>query len=550
MKKFLAYCRVSTKAQAEMDNSLPAQKRIIMEYAERKEFEIVEWYSEAKSGFKGKRTQFHNMLERLATPEIEGVIFHKLDRSSRNVADFALLDQMVTKNRKKMVVIEGEFDTSRAAGRLAFRNFCNMAVWYSENLSEEVSTKMEECLLKGYFPAPPPIGYRSGVKGSDQDHKKKQVDAKVAPFVKESFELFATSNYSAVTLCEYMRKRGMTNTCGSPIRKSMFYKMLRNPYYHGLMMWRKKGSTEPVFYEGNHEPLISKKLFDQVQEILDGRGQKNKTQHDFTYSKMFKCECGRFLVSSIHKSHTYLECHNPECRQTIREDRLEDQIVAFLAKYELADEFMIYAKEAIVRLSAKIREDNQAKRKALDLKLGQIDQQLEKLNKAVLDGYFTSQEGLSRKNELTEERHSLRLQVTETEDVKEDALWALTLEVLEIFDYLPFRFRELNPLIKRKVLYILSSNRQLKGQIALIEAIPVMEKLKAANYLIQAQKVLLNHEPNGSGVLGKVFPYAEKVMTGEIKKPSVSGKFLNGGPGGTRTHDQLLKRQLLYQLSY
>lgn len=531
MKKYVAYCRVSTKAQADMDNSLPAQKRIITEYAQRKEFEIVDWFSEAKSGFKGKRTEFHKMLQRLTSPEIEGVVFHKLDRSSRNVADFALLDQLVTQHKKKMVVIEGEFDTSRAAGRLAFRNFCNMAVWYSENLSEEVSTKMEEVLLKGYFPAPPPIGYRSGIKGVDDDHKKKQVDPKVAPFVKESFKLFSSGNYSAMTLCDYMRKRGMTNGSGNPIRKSMFYKMLRNPFYHGLMMWRKKGSDEPLFYEGNHEPLITKKLFDQVQEILDGRTQKNKMQHDFTYSKMFKCECGRYMVSSYHKTHIYLECHNPDCRQTIREDRLEDQIVAFLAKYELADEFIPYAKEAIERLSSNIRVDNAAKRKALDLKLNQIDQQLEKLNRAVLDGYFTSEEGLARKNELIDQRHTLRAQIGEKEDMKEDVLWALTLELIQIFDFLPYRYRELNPLVKRKVLNVLSSNRELKGQFALIQAIPAIEKLKAANYLIQGQKLLLNHEPNGGDPIKKAFPTADKVTSGKLKNSSKSGEVLYGGSG-------------------
>ncbi len=65
MKKYLAYCRVSTKAQADKDNSLPAQKRIIGEYADRKGFEVVKWYSEAKSGFKGNREEFNNLLETL-----------------------------------------------------------------------------------------------------------------------------------------------------------------------------------------------------------------------------------------------------------------------------------------------------------------------------------------------------------------------------------------------------------------------------------------------------------------------------------------------------
>ncbi len=67
----------------------------------------------------------------MESPDIEGVFFISLIEAQEMLGDFALLDQMVTQHKKKMLVIEGEFDTSRAAGRLAFRNFCNMAVWYS-----------------------------------------------------------------------------------------------------------------------------------------------------------------------------------------------------------------------------------------------------------------------------------------------------------------------------------------------------------------------------------------------------------------------------------
>ena len=523
-KKYLAYCRVSTKAQADRDNSLPTQKRIIEEYALKKEYEIVEWYSEAKSGFKGNRQEFKKMLEHLKNPEVEGVIFHKLDRSARNVADFALLDQMVTINKKKMVIIEGEFDTGRAAGRLAFRNFCNMAVWYSENLSEEVSTKMEEVLMKGYFPAPAPIGYRIGIKGVDEDHKMKYQDPKVAPFVKEAFELFSTGNYSIISLCDYMRKKGMTNTAGNRIRNSSFHKMLRNPFYHGLVTWKKKGQKNPSIYEGSHKPIISKKLFDKVQDILDGRSQQNKTKHDYAYSKMIKCECGWYLVSGTHKGKVYLECHNRDCKfSSIREDRLEDQIIAHLSQCELADEFIEYSKEAIHRLSSKIRDDNADKRKGLNMKLGKLDQELEKLNKAVLDGFFTTEEGLERKNNIVEARHALRMEIAKSEDGKEDALWNLTAEVIKIFNFLPYRYRELNPITKRKLLNILFLNRELQGQKLLIQAVPVFEKLQSANYLIRGQKLLLNRVQQAKKPLKLALPKAGV----ELDTASVQ----NGGHG-------------------
>lgn len=522
MKKYLAYCRVSTKAQADRDNSLPTQKRIITEFAERKGLEIVEWYSEAKSGFKGKRTEFRSMLEHLKDPLIEGVIFHKLDRSSRNVGDFSLLDKLMTRDKKQIVVIEGEFDTNRAAGRLAFRNFCNMAVWYSENLSEEVTTKMEELLLKGYFPAPSPIGYRIGKKGVDIDPKKKYPDENSAHHVKESFKMFATGNYSINSLCEFMRDKGMKNTTGGSVRPSAFHKMLRNPFYHGLITWVRKNNGKKYLYEGNHSPLISKQLFDKVQEILDGRGQKITSKHCYTYSKQIKCECGSYLVSENHKGNIYLACHNKECEFTsIREDRLEDQIIANLSKYEFEEEFLTYSREAIKKLSTDMRVDNKDRRKSVDLELGKLDSQLEKLNRAVLDGFFDPEEGIDQKNKIIERRRELRDELAQSEDSKENGLWSLTMNFIEVFNYLPRQYKDLNPVVKVKLINLLFLNRELKGQKLLTEAIPVFDKLKNANYLLQGKKLLLNRELNGLKPLEKALPKLEKEL--------ISANCLNGG---------------------
>lgn len=525
MKKYLAYCRVSTKAQADRDNSLPAQKRIISDYAARKGVEIVEWYSEAKSGFKGKRTEFKNMLEHLQDSSIEGVIFHKLDRSSRNVGDFSLLDKIMTRDKKQIVVIEGEFDTNRAAGRLAFRNFCNMCVWYSENLSEEVTSKMEEVLMRGYYPTNAPIGYREGIKGQDPDFKKKYFDPVLAPFVRESFELFSTGNYSLSSLCDYMRQKGMTNKRNGLLRKGVFERMLRETFYHGLMSWGKKRGKLRL-YEGNHEPLIDKRLFDKVQDILDGRTQKNKTSRDFTYSKMIKCECGHFLISSVHKGHTYLSCMNKECKTTsIREDRLEDQIVFNLGKYETEKELYFYYEKAVEKLRLKVREDTKEKRQSLTMKVTQMDKKLDKLHEAVLSGLFDSEEAVEQKNKIISERQTLRSELSIIEDKTEHALWDTTLQFIDLFNSLPYRYRELNPLLKRRLLNLAFWNLQLHGNKLLMEAIPAFEKIKNTNNFIKSENFRLN-----------LLQHAEKPLEKAIvslQKGQFTPELHNGRDGGT-----------------
>ena len=525
MKKYLAYCRVSTKAQADRDNSLPTQKRIITEYAERKKFEIVEWYSEAKSGFKGKRTEFRNMLEHLKDPSIDGVVFHKLDRSSRNVGDFSLLDKLMTRDKKQITVIEGEFDTSRAAGRLAFRNFCNMCVWYSENLSEEVTTKMEEVLMRGYYPTHAPIGYREGIKGQDDDFKRKYFDPTLAPFVKESFEFFATGNYSIHSLCEYMRQRGMTNKSGGQLRKGVFERMLRDTFYFGLMGWgKRKGKVR--FYEGNHEPLIDKKLFDKVQDILDGRTQKNKTRRDFTYSKMVKCECGHYLIAGMHKDHIYLECKNKDCSFTsIREDRLEDQIVLQLGKYETEKDLYFYYETAVGKLRSKVREDTKEKRQALNMKIIQLDKKLDNLHEAVLSGVFSGDEAVQQKNKIIEDRHTLRTELINIESKMENALWDTTLQLIELFNFVPYRFKELNSLLKKKFISLIFENLRLHGQKLRVQAIPAFERIKITNNFIQGEKLRLNHQLHAKKPL--------KQAVSSFENGEFSPDLLTGRGGGT-----------------
>jgi site-specific DNA recombinase len=498
-KYYLGYIRVSNK---EHDLSIPAQKKILEDYAARTGIVLVKVYAEKKSAFgKVNRKIFTEMVEHLKQEDVDGVVFHKVDRSARNMKDFTLLEGFF--ETKDLRVIEGEFDTSTSQGRFQFRTFCNMAIYYSENLSEEVTSKMKVAVGKGYFPAPTPIGYRRGIESKDEDIKGVYPDEALAPFVKQVFELFATGLYSTRSLCSHMRKQGMTNKSGNILKKGVFERMLKNPFYHGLIAWgrTRREASKIQYEEGKHKALIDKKLFDKVQEILSDRTQTNKTKHNHTYAKMIKCECGRFLVSGIHKGRVYLECQNKDCKfSSIREDHLEDQIIINLVKYRFDKAFCKYAKKAILKKSKQDREDNKKKRQALNLQLGRLDKELEKVKRAVLDGFFDAEEGLEEKNRIKIERHNLRQTVAEIEDMKEEALWKTTIETITIFNYIPYKYKELNPILKREFLDFLFLNRRLAGKKLLLEAVPAFDKLKAAQNLL---KLILNHLPLGEFALEK-----------------------------------------------
>src|ERR1700751_4170741 len=94
MKKFFGYIRVSTVRQGERGVSLQEQRDTIERYAARNGLEITRWFEERETAAKRGRPIFAAMLKLLRSRRADGVVIHKIDRSARNLRDWAdLLDQ-------------------------------------------------------------------------------------------------------------------------------------------------------------------------------------------------------------------------------------------------------------------------------------------------------------------------------------------------------------------------------------------------------------------------------------------------------------------------
>ena len=79
------------------------------------------------------------------------------------------------------------------------------------------------------------------------------------PGAQATFDQYgATGNYSLLELTRKSHKEGFVfRKNGQKIQKSVVHKILKNPIYYGAFRWAGK------IYEGIHEPLISRELFDR-----------------------------------------------------------------------------------------------------------------------------------------------------------------------------------------------------------------------------------------------------------------------------------------------
>jgi len=118
---------------------------------------------------------------------------------------------------------------------------------------------------------------------------------------------------------------GLKRKSGKELAVSNYQKLLKNPIYTGLMLYNGE------IHEGKHEPIISKKLFDSVQEVMMRKSKPHsKGLKPFLYRGFFRCgECGCFITTETQKGHNYLRCmkrKNPCSQKYTREEIITSEI--------------------------------------------------------------------------------------------------------------------------------------------------------------------------------------------------------------------------------
>ena len=115
------------------------------------------------------------------------------------------------------------------------------------------------------------------------------------------FELYATGNYTLNSLANWCKENNLVGNLGKSLVIANIQKNLQNIFYLGLMKW--KGEI----FEGQHEPLISKKLFDKCQEVMAKRGKIQEVRkHRFAFLGLMKCaSCGCSITGERQKGHNY-----------------------------------------------------------------------------------------------------------------------------------------------------------------------------------------------------------------------------------------------------
>ncbi|MCR8551169.1 recombinase family protein [Salipiger sp. P9] len=437
MKPCFGYIRVSTVRQGE-GASLEAQKDAITGFASQNNLTIIKWFEERETASKIGRPVFGQMMQALQMGEAEGLIVHKIDRWARNYKDWALVDE-AAQIGVNVYSAADSLDLDTRGGRLLADIQMALAADYSRNLSQEVKKGLYGRIKQGLYPFRAPLGYLDTGGGN-----VKTIDPLKGPLVRTAFTLYSSGEYSITSLTEEMRRRGLKGYGEGLVVRRNIESLLANPFYCGQMRVAGK------LYPGAHEPLVSARLYRRVQLIKADRTAKKETRHKLLFRRLVRCgACGGILTGELQKSHIYYRCHTSGCgRGKIRQDRLDEQIVATLARLQISAADRATIAEKIATWVAGDGQDEIEK--TLRLRIADAVGREERLTDLLVDGSIDRAAYELRKQNLGFELQQLREELQEFEASRssqhdfEDALRLAT--------ELPLLYRAAPPTQRRALL--------------------------------------------------------------------------------------------------
>src|SRR3989344_4430825 len=286
--------------------------------------------------------------------------------------------------------------------------------YFSDNLRENVKRGLRQKIRNGVWPGWAPVGYLNNPKTRGID-----VDTLNAAKVRKLFELYPTGAYTLKSLANWCAENKLRTNANNPVSLSNIQHILQNPFYIGLMRYKSE------LFEGPHEPLVAKKLFDQVQEVISKRGNTHETKkHSFAFLGLMKCaSCGASITAQYAKGnggiYTYYRCTKKRgaCQEKhyIRENELAAQIKSFLQKVSLSSHDTEKVLAALETEQKNAKEEAEAEVDILKNQSAQNEMKIQKLLDVYLDNALTQQEYAAKKEKLVDEKVRLQEQITDFE---------------------------------------------------------------------------------------------------------------------------------------
>jgi DNA invertase Pin-like site-specific DNA recombinase len=289
--KYCLYARKSTESDEKQALSIDSQIKEMLAIAEREGLDIVEIRRESHSAKEsGQRPVFKELLEDIRRGRFNALLTWAPDRLSRNAGDLGSVVDLM--DAKKLVEIRtyGQQFKNSPNEKFLLMILCSQAKLENDNKSVNVKRGLRAKVEMGLWPGVAPTGYTN----AKEIDRKGQVDIDLerGEIIKKMFEKVAYEKWSGRKIYNWLKfeLNFKTVTGNKNLSLSNIYLILQNTFYHGVFEYPRSSGN---WYTGKHTPLISKELFDQVQEQVRNQVFSTRKSKEFAFTKLMLCgSCG------------------------------------------------------------------------------------------------------------------------------------------------------------------------------------------------------------------------------------------------------------------
>ncbi len=339
--RYCLYARKSSEDDERQALSIDSQIKEMLEQAERENLLVVDIRKESHSAKQSsQRPVFNQLLLDIAQKKFDGILSWAPDRLSRNAGDLGSVVDLMDQELLKDIRTHGQRFSNSPNEKFLLMILCSQAKLENDHRGENVKRGMKAKCEMGYRPSKSPIGYLPDLT-SPRGMRSIILDPERAPIVKDMFEKVYYRGWSGREIYYWLIETGFTTRSGKTMTLSSIYRTLNNPYYCGVYEYPKGSGT---WYTANHPPIISKELFEDVQERMAVVPKSSPGTIEYNFTKLLKCGyCGSGVTAErkIKKfkngtSRVYIYYHCTQARNIIcknpyiKEEELLDQLLGII----------------------------------------------------------------------------------------------------------------------------------------------------------------------------------------------------------------------------
>ncbi len=406
----IIYIRVSSSEQVK-GTSLNEQLTACQKYCEEKGIHLLETFrEEGESAKSTDRQEFTNAIEYCRKNKVDAFVVWKLDRFARSMVDHYAVKSLLLKYGTKLHSVTEQIGDD-PTGKLLEGMMAVIAEFDNDIRRVRCSSGMLGRLKTGITPWHPPIGYLSE-HNKKQDKKKERpdpVDPVNFPILQRALKELAKGQYTLTQFADALNRYEIKTTKGGQVNLKFVDRILSKHlrFYAGILdnpFYPKNGEE---WYEGKHEPMISKEELFAITMIKNGKNKKIPKYGSYNAlfplkGTLYCAECERKLTASCAHGnggvYPYYHCYNVTCSRrgkVFLKKTVEGDFVGYLQS--------ITPKQKTLELFKRMVIDHWTKKgKAFDLKHQQYKKELAELNAKKKRVYEMREDGEYDKVQFTD----------------------------------------------------------------------------------------------------------------------------------------------------